>query len=122
MGDYSNSTDTVSLDQAWDGTSFVSEAAAGVGGAVTTDLVGMSCASTTVCTAVGSYRKASGTFIPLAETFNGTEWMVTPLETLSSEGATVLVGDSCYSATGCIGVGSYTDSSDTQNLLAEQYS
>jgi hypothetical protein len=121
MGDYYNGTDTVSLDQAWDGTSFVSEAAAGVGGAVTTDLVGVSCASTTVCNAVGSYRKGGGTFIPLAETFNGTEWMVTPLETISSEGETALVSDSCYSTTGCIGVGYYTDSSETQNLLAEQY-
>jgi hypothetical protein len=123
VGSYSKGHNQLGLDEAWDGTSFVPMAIAGLGGAVVTDLESVSCTSNTDCQAVGLYRKGGGgDSIPLAESFNGTEWFVTPLQTVPDEEDTAMLGDSCYATTGCIGVGYYSDSGGVQNLLAEQFS
>jgi hypothetical protein len=75
---------------------------------------GVSCASATSCTAVGSLTETNGNVVTLAEYWNGTKWarQTTPNE----PGATSnqLAGVSC--ATICTAVGSYTNGSGVWTL------
>ena len=73
-------------------------------------LSGVSCASPTACTAVGSYSAASGGQSALVETLAGGVWTPTspPLPPDSVEPSSVfLLGVSCVSASACTAVGEY---------------
>ena len=75
-------------------------------------LEGVSCTSSTACTAVGRYS-TQGTFKALAEFWNGSEWKIQSTPNLSSA---VLSGVSCSSSTACIAVGG-----SESNTLAESW-
>jgi hypothetical protein len=90
-------------------------------GAVNNWFYGVSCHTTTDCTAVGQYDNSGGTGVTLAESWNGSAWSVqtTPNPAIST-GAT-LMSVSCPLATSCTAVGSYTISSGASFLLAEHW-
>ena len=94
-------------------------------GATSTRLEGVSCPSSTACTAVGYHEnyhegKSEGP-LALAESWNGTEWKTQ--SALNPEGAmgSQLGGISCSSTTSCIAVGYYKNSSDDIMTLAESW-
>ena len=85
------------------------------------ELYGVACPSTSLCTAVGYYYTSSGVSVTLAERWNGTMWVVQP--TPNASGATYgdLYGVACPSTTLCTAVGFYTNSSGVRVTLAERW-
>jgi hypothetical protein len=80
-------------------------------------LSGVSCASTTACTAVGSYQDSSGVTVTLAERWNGTSWSIQATPSIGDY--SVLSGVSCTSSTSCTAVGG--SSASGHDLLAERW-
>jgi hypothetical protein len=80
----------------------------------------ISCPSATSCVAVGSYFDTSGFLVPLVETMSGGTWSATaaplPSDTGTDGGAVhpdaFLFSVSCASATSCVAVGSYRNTSN----------
>ena len=82
-------------------------------------LNGVSCTSSTGCTAVGDYVNRTGTKVTLVERWNGSGWSSQPTPGLS--GNPVLDGVSCETAGDCTAVGEYRNSSGTEVTLAEHW-
>lgn len=84
-------------------------------------LNGVSCTSTTACTAVGSFVDTAGTTAALVERWDGVGWSIqtTPMPTGMRD--SMLWGVSCASTTACSAVGSSDNSSGTSFLLAERW-
>ena len=84
-------------------------------------LLGVSCTSTTRCTAVGWRENSSFLSFPLAEQWNGKSWkiQIPPNPTDLHDGQ--LSGASCPNVKLCIAVGDYTDGTGTQVALAERW-
>ena len=84
-------------------------------------LSGVSCASRTVCTAVGYFTNRSRTGVTLAERWNGTRWSIQRTPNLRGATSSLLFGVSCASRTACTAVGSVTDSAGTTVPLVERW-
>ena len=84
-------------------------------------LAGVSCPSSTVCTAVGSDRKTTGVLVPLAERWNGSSWAVQALPAPVGAQASELDAVSCASSAACSAVGDYTNTSGVKVTLAERW-
>jgi hypothetical protein len=84
------------------------------------NLEGISCTSSTVCTAVGHFEKTGGKWVPLAESWNGTAWTVQepPYPTTSYS---YIDAVSCTSSKACTAVGYFTNSEKQGLPLAEQW-
>ncbi len=88
-------------------------------------LTTVSCPASSACLVLGSYKDSSGNFQGLIETLASGSWSATtaPLSGLSpAAGSSPGVGftqASCASATSCVGVGSYVDSSGNFQGLIE---
>ncbi len=114
------STPTAGMDQAliesWDGSSWsvVSSPSPGANG---TDLLGISCADATFCTAVGYADNAI--LDTLVETWDGSSWSVVSSPSPGIN-RSVLEGSSCASATFCVAAGEYSDPSSGGRTLIEQ--
>jgi hypothetical protein len=85
-------------------------------------LAGVSCASASACTAVGSYDASDGgTIVTLGEHWNGTAWAVQSTPNPPGDGSpyarSSLDGVSCTSASACIAAGSAVP----EGTLAERY-
>jgi hypothetical protein len=76
VGYASGSTSPVPLAERWNGTAWAIQKTPNPGHGEGGGLVGVSCASPRVCTAVGIYYKSVGTPVTLAERWNGTAWTV----------------------------------------------
>jgi hypothetical protein len=74
------------------------------------DLTGVSCTSATSCTAVGYFDVANGVVKPLAEVWNGVQWMVETPPTPRLAAVAELNAVSCQSATTCTAVGMFRSS------------
>jgi hypothetical protein len=100
------------MAEGWNGTAWVQQSTAGVGGAV---LAGVSCVATADCTAVGSTIDAS-----IAESWNGTAWSVEPTPNRAAT-PRELQGVTCTSAVSCMAVGSTVGTAGYRVTLGEQY-
>jgi hypothetical protein len=76
--------------------------------------MGVSCATPTSCTAVGS-----GSNEAIVESWDGTAWTATPTPQVPKVNAVTLDAASCLSATNCVAVGFITDRHDAETALAE---
>src|SRR5882762_210183 len=74
-------------------------------GSNTNEITGVSCATDTMCVAVGYSIDGAGRRRTLAETLQGTTWSVAPTPN-SGALANNLAGVSCAGATSCVAVGS----------------
>jgi hypothetical protein len=99
----------VPLGEGWNGTRWSLQASASPTGARISALAGVSCASATVCTAVGSFQKTPETNATLAEGWNGTKWSIQPTPNPAGSIYTGLQAVSCPAPSACIAVGSYLD-------------
>ena len=68
-------------------------------------LFGVSCVSSTVCTAVGTYIPAGGLDQSLIESWDGTSWSIVKSPNTSPSEDNELLGVSCTSAMACTAVG-----------------
>jgi hypothetical protein len=119
VGTYFTSTGVQkSLISQWSGSAWATMTVAEPAGTVTSKLQGISCTTTTVCAAVGTYDNGSDD-LPMALWWNGTSWKPQTVD-ISSVGAlsSDLAAVSCLSSTFCHGVGSivYGHASAERNL------
>jgi hypothetical protein len=116
VGGYNSSGVEVTLAERWDGRTWTVQSTPNPSGSqYFSFLAGVSCTSSTACTAVGGSDVGA-----LAERWNGTKWSIQ--STPSPGQFPQLYSVSCTSALACIGVGVYTDPSTGNALpLAEQW-
>jgi hypothetical protein len=117
------------LAERWDGTSWAIQATPNPAGdrrSPTTGFNGVSCVSAHACTAVGAHTDRAGTFVTLAERWNGRRWTIQAIPNPAGANPTGaqdsgLNGVSCASAQACVAVGSRYDRAGTQVTLAERW-
>jgi hypothetical protein len=98
-------TDQQPLAEHWDGTSWSIEAMPPLNGSSQPELFSVSCTGST-CIATGrTFDSATGTYVPLAEFFNGTAWSVVHLAPPIFTSAIVVNGVACTSASNCYAAG-----------------
>jgi hypothetical protein len=113
----------MSLAERWNGTSWQIQSTPAPTGASGSGLAGVSCPSSTACTAGGSYHNRSGGELSLAERWNGTSWRVqsTPDPAGASFGG-FLNGVSCPTGGVCLATGYFVNSDGVVESLAERWS
>lgn len=116
--------DDRTLAEAWDGSRWTIQPTPGPTsyGASQSVLNGVSCTSSTACTAVGDYQVNSPGYAgyrTLAETWNGTRWSVQPTVN-PNPSFNILSAVSCGASTACMAVGKTTLDSGYR-LLVEQW-
>jgi hypothetical protein len=87
----------------------------------TGQLFWVSCLSAHSCMAVGTYVKASGIGVNLAEQWNGTSWRILPTPNPSGTAVNGLFGVACSSSSACMAVGASTTTTGTARALAERW-
>jgi len=120
VGEYVNGSSVqVPLAERWNGEKWSAQSPPSPGEATSSELLGVSCTTSTACAASGSYVKG-GVRRVLVEVWNGLEWSVQtaaePAETTSAELSTI----SCTSSTACTAVGRYT-AKGNPTMLAERW-
>ena len=78
-------------------------------------LNGVSCSSTSECTAVGNYYIGMSP-VMVAQRWNGTKWSTQRTPTPTGASSTALDGVSCVSASACTAVGYYNNSTASVTL------
>jgi hypothetical protein len=112
------------LAEQWNGISWKLRVTPNITGALPAVLNGISCASSKVCITVGETSNASGTDVPLAESWNGSTWKITLMPNPAGSADTNLNAVSCTSSTSCIAVGLYVNGSNGSGVgltLAEAW-
>jgi hypothetical protein len=124
VGSYTNSAHGVfTLAERWDGTKWSIQATPNPTNEFGNALAGVSCASSSACTAVGSASQntvgggGSAQTHPLAERWNGKRWALMKIQGPASG----LAGVSCPSTTACTAVGSYENSGGNNVTMAERW-
>jgi hypothetical protein len=113
-------SDAGTLGERWNGTSWAIQSTPNPGSSFQDILTAVSCPVAKACIAVGIYSNpGSGSWLTLAEIWNGTGWAIQ--STPNPSGSPRLVGVSCTSATLCTAVGFHILFSKTLTL-AELYS
>ncbi len=121
-GYYENSSGTpVPFAESWNGTEWTVRSMSSPSGATKTWLSGVSCSSSTACTAAGEYRTSAGSEIPFAERWNGSAWTVQSMPEVTGAEDSTLDGVSCESSVACTAVGDYRHSSNKYAPLSEHW-
>ena len=112
----------VTLAEVWNGSSWTIQSTPNPAGATASVLNGgVSCTSSSACTAVGIYRNSSGATVTLAERWNGGSWTIQSTPNPSRAKASALNGVSCTTDSACSAAGYYTDTAGTIVTLAERW-
>jgi hypothetical protein len=115
VGDYSNGIVQSPFAESWNGTSWSIQSTPVGGGASDAQLSGVSCSAAGSCVAVGYYN-LNGTTTLFADLLHGSSWtLMTPDVPAGSTGSN-LGGVSCLSASDCVAVGEYSNSSGDLTL------
>ena len=115
-GWFRNSSEQVRpLIESWNGTEWAFQEPPHPTGTKSSPIGGVSCTSSTSCSAAGSFANPANETVPMAESWNGTEWKLQePPRPVGGTGS--LFGVSCSLATVCTGVGD-----GSSKPLAERY-
>ena len=107
VGSYSNTSGaTVTLAEAWNGTSWKKQRTPNPVGGNSPALLGVSCTAANFCEAVGGYSTGSpSTGVMLAEVWRGHSWKLQPVPSPAGATSAGLRSVSCVSATFCEAVG-----------------
>ncbi len=119
VGQYWDGSMYRALIESWNGTTWSTVASPTGTGIGSTYLSGVSCISTTFCTAVGTYFDGNN-YPALIESWNGTNWSIATSPPASTSIDSGLFGVSCISISSCTAVGSYDDGT-TQKALIESW-
>ncbi len=120
VGDYFVGSTQLTLAEHWDGTSWTIQPNPNPAGQTINTLRGVSCASPTACTAVGTIGRPDNSRTQ-AEGWDGTSWTIEPTAEPSNGVFSRLLGVSCTSATACTAVGGYTLLGTGAVTLAERW-
>jgi hypothetical protein len=110
--------DQFTLAYRFDGSSWTLQSTPNPSGSTESIFVGVSCATASSCTAVGTWIKSGESFETLAEEWNGSSWSVQSTPNPTGATASVLLGASCR-GTSCIAVGWSAGASGPETTLAE---
>ena len=128
VGDYVDSAGgEMTLAKVWNGTTWTVQTTPTPSGSTDSALTGVSCTSSTMCTAVGDSENSDENNVTLAEVWNGTTWSIQSTPNPSGAAAmclttldcTAFTGVSCTSSTACIAVGFYANSNNFYFTVAE---
>jgi hypothetical protein len=81
----------------------------------------VSCPAANSCVAVGTYVKASGAGVTLAERWDGSSWRIQPIPSPAGAAWSALAGVSCVSPSACEAVGITVSRSRVWRPLAERW-
>ena len=117
VGDYfQNATGaSLTLAETWNGRTWSIQSTPNPADTTTSALFGVSCTSSSACTAVGE-----GPTAPLAEVWDGVSWTIQDIPVPAGAVSTILLGVSCSSATSCTAVGYYSQTGDSLTLAARR--
>jgi hypothetical protein len=101
----------------WDGTSW-SVQSIPPPSASTSELLGVSCTTSTSCTAGGDYVDSTGTFLTLAEHWDGTSWSIQPTPNPPEAQQSRIRGIACTGPQSCEMVGYWVDGQGHFHTLA----
>lgn len=121
VGSLTDGTGQKPLALSWNGSSWAAMTTANPAGVTGAGLSGVSCTSSTACTAVGS-SNTSGVYSPLVERLGGTTWTEQTAAIPGAATGAALTGVSCTSGTHCSAVGYSYDARGTFSSLAELWS
>jgi hypothetical protein len=122
VGGFGTGIPAGSLAEVWNGAAWSIESTPNPGGSFAADLTGVSCRSTSACTAVGFWADGAGNVTTLAETLEGTTWTLRDTPALAGSGRSQLLAVSCIVATDCTAVGySVINSGATYVTVAERW-
>ncbi len=111
----------LSLAERWSGGEWKIQSTPNPEGAKSTALEAVSCSASGACTAAGYYVTSAGTNVPLAERWNGTEWVTQSVPIPAGEKSGYLLAVSCPSSTLCIAAGEALNSSAVTTAFAEEW-
>lgn len=121
VGYYRDPSESVKpLVERWNGSEWEILAVPIPGGAAGGLLNGVSCASATACTAVGSSQGSGGTTRPLVERWNGTSWAIQSAPNPGGTSGSRLLAVSCPSTSSCMTVG-FNHEVEEETTLAERW-
>ena len=117
VGDYEvgDGSETLTLVESWNGTSWSIVPSPNPTGAGQSMLVGVLCLNSSDCFAVGSYYE--GSWDGLIERWNGTTWSAAESPSPSGVEGLTLAGVSCTSVSACTAVGDYQTTSGLYELV-----
>ncbi len=122
VGSHLNSSgQVVALAEVWNGASWAIQPLSNPAGVADSELTGVACTSSVICTAVGSYDTSMGQALALVEVWNGTGWAVQPVPNPTGATGTYLSEVSCASSAACSAVGYYYTSAGQSLTLAEAW-
>jgi hypothetical protein len=122
VGGYTaNKGSGATLAEGWTRSGWAIESTPDASGASFSSLNGVSCPSSTTCTAVGTYTEGTGASATLAERWSSNSWAIQTTPNASGGTGSGLSGVSCPTTTTCSAVGGYTDASGTGVTLAEYW-
>ena len=119
VGTYEDSSqNTVSLAERWNGTRWTVQPTPNPPGTLFSMLLGVSCASPIVCTAVGAYYDERVVQSTLVERWENGRWRVQASPSPGGNEDSYLLAVSCASPTTCTAVGTYDDDYPNGSTLA----
>jgi hypothetical protein len=122
VGYYKNSSGArLALAEVWNGEEWKEQVTPKPFGSTESELYGVSCTSSSACTAVGSYLNSLGVAVPLAERWNGEAWSVQEPPSPTGAKESGLFGVSCASSSACTAVGAYINSAGAYTTLGEDW-
>jgi hypothetical protein len=121
VGARASGTSTAALAEVRKSSSWAVTATPLPSGASSSALLGVSCASSSSCLAVGYYLEKSGLSFPLAELWNGTGWTGEAPPFPSGSPQNELSAISCSSAKSCVAVGTWQSARYVPYSLAESW-
>lgn len=122
VGYYKNSSGVFfSLTEVWNGVEWKAQSTPEPTGTLNSLLAGVSCTSSTACSAVGYYESASGAILSLAERWNGSEWKVQTTPNPAGAKETEPSGVSCTASNACTLAGTYENSAGVALPFAESW-
>jgi hypothetical protein len=121
VGVYTGTSGNLTLAEIWNGTTWAVKSTPNPAGASDSQLVGVSCDSST-CAAVGQSTAGDGTVTPLAEGFDGTSWTLESVATPAGASSGYFSAVACPAGAPCTAVGQYTDAAGETHALVENQS
>jgi hypothetical protein len=109
---------TLSLAERYNGTAWAIQETPNLAEATVTELLGVSCVSSTACYAVGSSH-GTGATTPLSEFWNGTKWTIQTTPKPTGSKSAEFQGVSCRSTSECEAVGGSVNAAEKNVTFAE---
>lgn len=90
-------------------------------GALGAGLNGVSCPAASTCEAVGFTADEIGRYVPMAESWNGSQWSVQTVPSAAVSSSQALNAVSCASAVACVAVGNFYDGDGNSQIFADSF-